>query len=241
VTRIEAFAAERSAEPRNAPSDSAFAFHSRFVQPVTHPLNDFLQRSLIRVFPVLALSLAAWFWFSSRPIPHPPGILIPKAPEQGSTAPESLPDKNGWRLQKLATYHIQGRVLSVKKYYAMNGDLAPVDVALGWGAMSDSAVLDQLEISQSNRFYFYEWKNAPPIPATEIICSSSNNHIIPANGDVAAFVSHLKRGHLVDFEGFLVSATRDGITWRSSLTRTDTGNGACELIYLTSARFLDAD
>jgi len=51
--------------------------------------------------------------------------------------------------------------------------------------MSDERVLDDLKIWQSNRWYRDKWKEYPPIPLDDIIRSSSNMHIIPANEQIA--------------------------------------------------------
>lgn len=68
-----------------------------------------------------------------------------------------------YELEALANFDIEARVLSKENYYAdRESELVPVDLALGWGAMSDSSVLEKLSISQSGRFYFYRWKNEPP-------------------------------------------------------------------------------
>ena len=39
--------------------------------------------------------------------------------------------------------------------------LVPTDFAVGWGPMSDSAVLADIEISQGNRFYFWRTETWP--------------------------------------------------------------------------------
>jgi hypothetical protein len=97
--------------------------------------------------------------------------------------------------------------------------------------MSDQAVLDQIKISQSMRFYWYEYQLPPPIPREQIVSHSTNLHVIPATSAVASFCKSLRQGELVHLEGELVEATGPEIgTWRSSLSRTDTGNGACELM-----------
>jgi hypothetical protein len=45
----------------------------------------------------------------------------------------------------------------------------------------------------------------------------------------------VKPGNIVRLRGQLVSVLGpDNFTWSSSLTRTDTGNGACELFYVES-------
>ena len=99
--------------------------------------------------------------------------------------------------------------------------------------MSDQSVLDQLRISQSMRFYWFEYRLPPPIPVPEIVSHSANMHIIPATPDIAARCKSLRAGTLVHLVGDLVEASGPGIThWRSSLSRTDTGNGACELFYV---------
>ena len=41
-------------------------------------------------------------------------------------------------------------------------DLAPVDLALGWGRMSDEAILKDIQISQSGRFYFWHTVDCSP-------------------------------------------------------------------------------
>jgi hypothetical protein len=43
----------------------------------------------------------------------------------------------------------------------------------------------------------------------------------------------VRTGSVVRLEGYLVEARADdGWRWRSSLTREDTGNGACELVWV---------
>jgi hypothetical protein len=45
----------------------------------------------------------------------------------------------------------------------------------------------------------------------------------------------VQQGQVVKFSGQLIEAkASDGWRWQSSLTRNDTGNGACELIYVTA-------
>jgi len=61
-------------------------------------------------------------------------------------------------------------------------------------------------------------------------------HIIPANSLVLRQLKKARAGNLVHLQGFLVNASTDeGFTWHSSLTRNDTGDGACELFYVDAA------
>jgi hypothetical protein len=100
--------------------------------------------------------------------------------------------------------------------------------------MSDQSVLDRLTISQSMRFYCYEYQLPSPIPPDQIVSYSTNLHVIPATEEIARRCKSLRAGALVHLGGELVEATGPVIgVWRSSLSRTDTGNGACELMWVS--------
>jgi hypothetical protein len=102
--------------------------------------------------------------------------------------------------------------------------------------MSDSAVLASLDISQSGRFYFWHYDREPPIPRRSIETHSANWHLVPANNRVWRTLKGLRVGSIVRLEGKLVDIeTADHYTIKTSLTRQDTGAGACEVIYVESA------
>src|SRR5205085_8459127 len=162
----------------------------------------------------------------------PPGILIASDPKQTSIteAPITCGD---FTLQPLAYLALDARLLHLKIYrYDKQAALVPVDLALGWGPMSDQRVLDQITVTQSMRFYWFDYKQ-PPISKEEIIAHSTNMHIIPSTKAIASRCKSLRAGTLVHLEGNLVEASAPNYgTWHSSVSRTDTGNGACELIWL---------
>jgi erythromycin esterase-like protein len=186
---------------------------------------------------VLLLSLGgAAHWYVHRPFAHDPGVLVEAVPRQTEPA-DSTPIRHGdYELTPLADYVIEARVLSREDYRMDAGSaLAPTDLAVGWQRMSDSAVIDQLDIRQSARFFTYHWPDTPPIPPEEIVRSAANMHMIPANDDIAHELAALRVGAIVTLGGKLVEARgRDGWRWRSSLRRDDSGAGACELMLLDS-------
>jgi len=58
-------------------------------------------------------------------------------------------------------------------------------------------------------------------------------HMVPANERVARQLKSVRRGHVVRLAGYLIEARgTDGWRWKSSLSRADTGRGACELIWV---------
>ncbi len=146
-------------------------------------------------------------------------------------------DFKGYRIQPLADFVIRARVLSREDYVLDAGSkLSPIDLALGWQRMADPEVYKTLNITQGGRWYRYSWRNGPPIPLQEIIESSANMHMIPANESVELVLKQAHEGDYVRIKGMLVEATTDkGWHWRSSLTRSDSGNGSCELIFVEAA------
>ncbi|MEZ5545016.1 MAG: hypothetical protein R3F10_07510 [Lysobacteraceae bacterium] len=185
---------------------------------------------------VVVLALIGWWLSPPMARTRAPGVLAPDAPVQVDLDNAAVIDHNGIALTPLAKFSINARVLSREDYrFDAEAALSPMDLALGWGRMSDSAVLDQLDISQSVRFYSYRWRDPPPLPPQEMVVSSANMHMVPANSVVARQLKKVRRGDVVQLEGFLIEARREGgWHWRSSMTRGDSGAGACELVYVTS-------
>lgn len=183
---------------------------------------------------LLAIAAGAWNHFSSGAVSRSDGIIAPDDPVQVNAPHARAFSVNGYEVTPVAEFSLEARTLSVEKYrFGREADLAPIDLALGWGPMSDTRVLDQLQISQGNRFYHYRWSDQPPIPVREIVEHSANMHMIPANEDVNKRLDAVRVGQVVRLSGYLVRVRApDGWQWNSSLTRSDSGNGACELVWV---------
>ena len=175
----------------------------------------------------------AYQHFSHLAIRHGAGEIATQQPIQTSTSVNPFQLDN-FTIIPLADYTIEARLLSVKHYrFDMGATLSPTDLAVGWGPMTDEAVLSKMQISQSGRFFLWHMDNIP-IPQREIEIHAANMHIIPANDTVKSQLKKVKVGQVITIKGQLVEAkTAKGWVWRSSLSREDTGNGACELMYVT--------
>ena len=180
------------------------------------------------------------WWWQGRPVTQPPGILASEEPIQA--APETT---NPWTfrnhtLTPLARFEIRARVLGTERYrFDRASELSLVDLALGWGPMSDTRILEAFSIQQRDRWYFWSSPRMP-IAASEVISHSANMHMIPATGIVGKRLLAVKPGQIVALRGQLVRVDgRDGWHWVSSLTRTDTGDGSCEVIWVESVRVAD--
>jgi hypothetical protein len=188
---------------------------------------------MIKMICILSICYGIWYlFFTPGSISYGPGVFAPQAPIQqktNSSEPKILLE--GYTISPLATFELKAKVLSRKNYnLGRESDLSPTDLALGWGRMSDESVLESISISQSGRWY--RWRsNDLPIPRQEIQVSSANMHIIPKNERVKEQLSQIRKGDVVTLSGSLVRVdASDGWSWVSSLTRNDTGDGACEVV-----------
>ncbi|MFT5397178.1 MAG: hypothetical protein ACI85N_002396 [Gammaproteobacteria bacterium] len=170
----------------------------------------------------------------SFPIQYASSLSINKSPIQKdiNNAKKSFQfDK--FKITPLANFQLVGRVLGAERYRTdRESALSPVDLALGWGPMANSDTLDQLTITQSNRWY--HWRTDEfPIPRRDIETNSANMHFIPANSAVKEKLKSIQSGDTVKLMGYLVHIDgENGWSWTSSMTREDTGSHSCEVILL---------
>lgn len=181
------------------------------------------------------LLLAALWWL--RGVRLEPGVAVPEEPAQFAWQAPGW-ERNGFRILPLARYDIRARLIGREYYWVDHGaHLSPVDLVLAWGRMSDQAVLDRLWWSQGGRFLHWRAGSGGwPLPFDELNAHSANVHVIPATPGVLDTIRWVRPGSTVRLGGFLVEVeSPQGSRWRSSLSRTDTGAGACELMWVEKA------
>lgn len=188
---------------------------------------------------LIVLALFKFVIFSDKTVTLGPGVFAPDDPiQQESTA--ATFSFNEYSITPLAKFHIKAKALSVE-YYSLGQDaeLSPIDLALGWGRMSDETVTNEIDITQSGRWY--SWRaETMPIPRREIETHSANMHLVPANDSIKDLMFDVNKGDIVEFSGSLIRVdATDGWHWQSSLTRDDIGGGACELIWVEQFEIID--
>lgn len=176
----------------------------------------------------------------NSPVVLGPGVKVAEPPVQTDLNQAKPFQHNDFQITPLAEFKLKGKVLSREDYsFGRESDLSPIDLALGWGPMSDEAVLDKIDISQSGRWYHWRVKEFP-IPQKDIETQSANMHMVPANEYVETMLEKTKQGQIIELSGYLIKAeAADGWHWQSSTTRNDTGAGACELIYVESFQLIN--
>src|SRR6266581_1148758 len=147
-----------------------------------------------------------------------------------------------YTLTPRAVYDISGLVVSQHRGDALlnldhKADPGNIkDVCLVWGDVITNGSYRKVKYRSGEFTCEYSWSGivTPPFAAEKI----SNNHLIPASKAIAGDIQAIRTGDQIRMKGLLVdykvtSAGRDIFTRRTSLTRDDTGNGACEILYVT--------
>src|ERR1051326_2735060 len=119
-------------------------------EPAEKPLNRMWKKIIVAAL----VAWGAYRWWGSRPVSHGPGVLAPDSPIQQTVLDTRSFEYKGYQITPLARFSLQARVLGREDYSSgFAADLSPTDLVLGWGRMSDDAVLKKVDISQSKRFY----------------------------------------------------------------------------------------
>lgn len=156
--------------------------------------------------------------------------------------PKKQTIKNGEiTITPVALYAISGVVVGTKKYSSgWESEICPIDVAIIWGELTKPNVRATIKYSQSNRWVYYQWSGECSVDQSYIESHCSNNHCIPINDKIKKALFQIKKEDHVVLVGELVriAGTRKGneIWWNSSTVRTDSGNGACEVMVVKRVR-----
>lgn len=136
-------------------------------------------------------------------------------------------------LSLLAEYSLKGVIKSKRKYSDYPARVSTYDFALAWGDLNKKEIDEHISYSQSSRWYFYRYKKDLPVSREYIANHSSNVHLIAADKTVLSKIKGAKENDYVWLKGYLVNVNFKDKPWNTSLTREDTGNGACEIMYVT--------
>lgn len=206
--------------------------------------------------------ISGWLFFYRNTLPSPSAIdsLLKNAPTQTLTPKQPFyvnTKESRFYIKPLYEYHLYGLVVSKynarKKFMArIDKDLNLADICVLWGENSTKGVYEQVSFwsgevtcyaTSKPPVYFYGEKykqvDLDAIPHDALIFNIdlfSNNHLLTENKQLGKLLRNVNIGEQISISGYLVDygASPDNIYRRTSTVRTDTGNGACETIYVTS-------
>lgn len=143
------------------------------------------------------------------------------------------------------SYKIWGIVVSLHDsgswydYYHANDPFNSRDLCVVWGENVDSEIYKTGKYSSGDFTCYWNFKSREDYQAFSG-SHISNNHLLPSNEEIYKAIQNADVGDQVHLEGYLseysVTVTDNGrelFHRGTSTTREDTGNGACETIYVT--------
>lgn len=209
--------------------------------------NDKKQFNIIAGVFIILASLIVFLSKDEGYKPEKAAIPVLYEPQQMNLPPEYKLTLTGQRNVKnqdvfiyaQAFYKIHCRVMHIMPYYTgVSGGLAPVDFAVVWGELIKKENYEQIEFRQSGRWAYFKPKNKSLYDREFIYKHFSNMHVIPADSIVLAGLKSVRKYDEIYMEGYLVNieSFKNGqrsMTWNSSLSRDDTGNDACEVMFVT--------
>ncbi len=180
-----------------------------------------------RFVPAVPLSL-----LSSEPAPRPNELKEPVQTEPSHAPFDETRGRRTFRITPRAAYDVAARVGRAERYrWGASGALIPWDFVLTWGAATKEPAWSRISYLQTGRFY--NWRCDDSLDPAYVASHTANTHLIPASRRIASALAHVRRGDVVRLEGDLVDVDGpDGFVWKTSLTRTDTGPGACETLFV---------
>lgn len=142
-------------------------------------------------------------------------------------------------VQVLQPFNGDFRILGSKVYTDdAQAKFSPIDYAVSWGLFAEPEIARTIRVNQYDRYLNWQMPEVP-IPVEQAMQMVSNMHIVPANPEIAAQIKQVKRGDLVRLKGELIEIKDQDLVWRSSLTPTDTGDGACEVFRVNSIQWIE--
>ncbi len=211
-----------------------------------------MKNSLLILFIILAALLVSYLVYRAHTEAvftrdATASISIEADPVQTADKETILPPmqigRNKYFFTVKAGYQINGMLVGKRLYLQGHwGRLSPYDYSLVWGNMP--SYLPNLKFSNAFRFCLYKYKRNVILDNKYIESHLSNNHIIPSNQNIRRALKTVRKGNLVRIDGYLVNVTanvkgKGTANWNTSTIRTDTGNGACEIIYVTKLQIND--
>lgn len=203
---------------------------------------------VLAVFALLVYLLYAKVW--QRPAASERGEAIDvvaepvQQPLPARQVVEIVRDGTHYRVEQHHRYEISGEVLASASYpLFFSSDFFVVDLGLIWGERREE-LKQRYSFQQGGRWLF--WRSDGPVSDAErryITAHISNNHLVAAEGrpNLEKAIRWAAPGDFVRIRGFLIDivGAGDQRVARSSVLRTDQGDGACEVIWVEELQIGD--
>jgi hypothetical protein len=212
---------------------------------------------LVRYAMIASLVAVAVAWWMKDELPPATRILEnihdePKQVRAGGKPQDIRVNGVDYRLHPRYAYELSGLVVSLHDsdtwwdyaHKAWSDHINVVDLCVVWGDNAKSGAYRDVSFSNNQWECHWQPKSWDAHHAFNT-AQVSNNHMVTDDPAVAKGLRSVRIGDQIRMSGYLIDYTtyKDGRqlgTRVSSETRTDTGNGACEVLYIESLEVLDS-
>ncbi len=211
-------------------------------------------KKIIKILLLISVTLFVYSYFRKDNLPNREDVLnqLHQAPVQTETDIAPFTKEEGgiiYNITPLYNYELYGLVVSYHHtkdwwdyYHKEWKDFINIkDICVLWGDNIKTEVYKQMKFKSGSWTCYHEFK---PNTNQEIWSkfknnSGSNNHLLSDDETINETIMDAKRGDQIYLKGYLVEYSHsEGFQRGTSTTRDDTGNGACETIYVTDFQIL---
>lgn len=143
------------------------------------------------------------------------------------------------KIKPRAEYEITGIVKLKVEYDDFGSQVSKYDLGLAWGKVNNKKIDKYMKYRKANRGLHYIYSSKLPVGIAYVEEHICNLHAIHKDDKVLRRLDRIEKGDIVTLKGFLVDVDFSGATWSTSLIRTDTGYGGCEVMYIEEIQFRD--
>lgn len=203
--------------------------------------------SLVRFMLVVSsIALCLGFWKRNE-LPSPSWLLpqLQPPPMQSKVALSPFEKTVGgisYRIQPLYAYELTGLVVSQhdttswqgSMHRRTNDNLNVRDVCVVWGENALRGIYQHIKFWNGQFTCNFFTRSEAAYRAFDQ-AAFSNNHLLAASASIQEKLAGVKLGDQIHLKGYLATYSHNhGFPFRrgTSTVRTDTGNGACETIYV---------
>jgi hypothetical protein len=207
---------------------------------------------LLMVSGLVLLVVALWRK-DVLPEPHTVRAELSEEPQQLAVtraAFDATVNNITYRIQPLYRYELYGVVVSRHDsdsvadllHRQWNDSLNVVDLCVIWGNNLRTGAYRDINFSSSPSWCFFETRSSEAYAAFDAT-ALSNNHLLTPDPQIVRKLRQARVGDQIHFRGYLAEYSHNhGMAFKrgTSTVRNDTGDGACETVYVEDFEILRA-
>ncbi|MBN2189816.1 MAG: hypothetical protein JW728_01220 [Candidatus Aureabacteria bacterium] len=150
-----------------------------------------------------------------------------------------------YTIRPLYDYRLYGMIVSQHRssswwdyYHRVWKDTLNIkDIGVLWGSNLKNEVYKEMKFKSGSWTLYWYYPNAE-VRSRFNETHGSNNHLLATDGAVIDAINKARTGDQVYFEGCLAEYSYPGWSRGTSVSRNDTGSGACEVVFVTKFEIL---